>query len=66
MTIDGIKRDLPPVYVKVFNTTVQAAISGRQLKYAIVQTNFLSNNLSWEFSWEAIQYAINNDTALIV
>jgi hypothetical protein len=66
MTINEIKRDLPPVYVKIFNTTIQAAISGRQLKYPIVHTNFMGNNLSWEFSWEAIEKAINTNTALII
>jgi hypothetical protein len=66
MSISEIKTQLPPVYVTIFNTTVQAAISGRQLKYPIVHTNFMGNNLQWEFTWEAIQYSINNDKALIV
>lgn len=66
MTIDEIKRDLPTVYVKIFNTNIPAAISGRQLKYPIVHTSFMGNNLSWEFSWEAIQHSINTNTALIV
>jgi len=66
MTIDEIKKDLPQVYVKIFNTVVPVAISGRQLKYPIVHTSFMGNNLSWEFTWSAIQHSINTDTPLIV
>jgi hypothetical protein len=66
MTIYEIKRELPPVYIKIFNTTIQAAISGRQLKYPIVHCNFLGINHAWEFSWEAIERAINTNTVLII
>jgi hypothetical protein len=66
MTIEEIKKNLPTVKVKCFNTIVPAKISGRQLKYPIVHTSFLGTNLSWEFSWSAIEHAINTDSVLIV
>ena len=66
MTIAEIKQKLPQVKVKINNTIVTASVSGRQLDFPIVHTNYLGVNLQWEFSWYAIQNAVNNNKVLIV
>lgn len=68
MTIDEIKKNLPPVKVKLANHVTVGRVYGRQLKFAqvVVYDYTLGRHNSWEFSWSAIEYAINNDEALIV
>jgi hypothetical protein len=76
MTIDEIKTNLPMLQVKVKlpdNNVVVGRISGRKLQFPKVYIPGYGIHYhkvyafqSWEFTWSAIEHAINNDTALIV
>ena len=74
MTLAEIKEKLPRVKVKLASgRVVEAALSGRKNTYASVYyptdpqfvRGFFTQH-KWEFSWEAIEQAINNNTSLIV
>jgi hypothetical protein len=74
MTIDEIKKNLPTVKVKLTSgIIVLGRVSGRKLDYpkVVVPTYGVHypikvEPMAWEFSWQAIERAINTDTALIV
>jgi hypothetical protein len=76
MNITEIKKDLPMIIVKIKlsdGMTVSGRISGRALQFPKVHIPGYGihyhkkyDHQAWEFSWSAIEHAINTDTALIV
>ena len=64
-TIKTVKRDLPKVQVKLMSgKIVEGNVSGRKNKFASVWTE--DNLNGWEFSWQTIATALNNERHLLV
>lgn len=62
MTINEIKEQLPDVKVNVNGKIETCQIAGRKLDYPSVYTSIGR----FEYSWQAIERAINDNTALKV
>lgn len=65
MTIEEIKEKLPDVKVKYQGKIYNAILTGRKNTFATIHTITEYNVQSFDYSWQAIERAINNDTALI-
>ena len=64
-TIATVKRDLPKVQIKLMSgKVIEGNISGRRNKFATVWTK--DNYDGWEFSWQTIVNALNNEQPLRV
>jgi len=63
-TVETVKRDLPKVQIKIGKKLVEGKICGRMNKFATVWTK--DNIDGWEFSWQIIANALNNDRPLRV
>lgn len=62
LTIKEIKEQLPDVKIRVNGKVETGKVRGRALQYAVV---FVGDN-SWEYSWEAMQRAVNKNRILEV
>ena len=64
MTIAEIKEQLPTVKINLNSRIVAGQISGHYNQFAAVNTKVDGIAMGWDFSWQAIERAINNNTAL--
>ncbi len=71
MTIAEIKEQLPLVNIKVAGVVVKGKVSGRKEPFAYVSIpapgvhyHKAYKHQSWQFSWPAVERAINSNTAL--
>lgn len=62
-TIDQVKQDLPDVLVTFQGKTYTGRTNGRKMDYCSVWIQEL--DIHQEFSWTAIQRAVNNNHSLI-
>ncbi len=72
-TVEGVKRELPNVLVKIGKKTVTGRISGRLNQFATVSvtnTGTLHSGsqvfLDWQVSWATLAHCLNNGRAVIV
>lgn len=64
-TIETVKRDLPKVTIRLMSgKIVEGNVTGRMNKFASVWTK--DNHDGWEFAWQTIVNALNNDRPLRV
>ena len=69
MTVTEIKDFLPKVKLSIAGKVFEATTSGRENGFCAVTVYKPFPGIpwqSWEFSWEAIERAINNKTALTI
>ena len=72
LTVQDVKRKLPMVKVKWLGLIFRAKVSGRKNKFAGVTPMYDSKGkklkvlATFEFSWEAVTRAVNNNTHLII
>ena len=59
-SIYTVKLNLPTVKVKVNEKIVTGKVTGRMLDFATV----IVNGVNYEFSWQTIANALNNDRPL--
>ena len=64
MTIDEIKERLPDVKVSFNGDVYNGVLSGRERQFPLVTIFHSMRAQSFEFSWSAIERAINTDTPL--
>jgi hypothetical protein len=66
MTIKELKEKLPDVKVNVDGKTYTGILTGRINKFATVTVHHpVWGKHNFEFSWQAVTRAINNDTELV-
>jgi hypothetical protein len=64
-TIETVKRDLPKVTIRLMSgKIIEGNVSGRRNKFASVWIK--DNHEGWEFTWQTIVNALNNDRPLRV
>ena len=61
-TIESVKQDLPAVKIRINGKIVEGSVKGRKNRFATVRYE----NYQWDFAWETIVRALNNDTPLRV
>lgn len=64
MTIEEIKAELPPVRIKFAGKIYRGSVSGRLNRFATVSP-IPTIALGFQYSWEAVQRAVNNNSVLL-
>ena len=66
-TIEEIKQNLPDVLVRMDKKmTVTGRVSGRRNAFATVSCEWHGVPVQYEYAWETIAHAVNNNTPLRV
>lgn len=63
-TIASVRRDLPPVTLKIGHTVYPAHVAGRLLPFPRVWTRVDGVLLDFEFAWKTIAAALNSGRPL--